>query len=120
MHICRPQPDCHSVSILRVVAYLHAHARGHAPLDELARIAGMSRFHFCRVFRGIVGTSPGEYARRLRLERAKPLLASGESATRIAHSLGFADQSHCTRAFKAFAGISPGHYARSSRQAAAG
>lgn len=71
-------------------------ARVVASLDEaldlgrLAREAALSPFHFHRIFRGMVGETPLELQRRLRLERAAfQLFAPGTSVTSIAFDAGY-------------------------------
>ncbi|WP_407700199.1 helix-turn-helix domain-containing protein [Steroidobacter agaridevorans] len=71
----------------------------------------LSRFHFCRVFRLSVGTSPREYLLQLRLQRAKALLKdSSSSVCEIAGICGFADQSHLTRMFRRRVGATPARW----------
>ena len=82
-------------------------------LKEIADEACMSRFHFARVFRQIVGVSPMEYLLTLRIDRAKMLLVAGNlPLCEIATSVGFADQSHFTRRFRRRVGMTPGQFAR--------
>ena len=71
--------------ILRVLVYLQQHLDEPLPLEDLARVACFSPYHFHRVFRGMVGESVKEHVRRLRLERAaQRLKATGQSVTAIA------------------------------------
>ncbi len=79
-------------------------------LQDLADLAGLSRFHLTRVFQKRFGLAPSAYLRLLRLERAKRLLASGDTPADVAASLGFADQAHLTRRFRAAYGMTPGRY----------
>ncbi len=83
-------------------------------LQNLADLAGLSRFHLTRLFQKRFGLAPSAYLRLLRLERAKRLLASGDMPADVAAALGFADQAHLTRRFKAAYGMTPGRY-RASR-----
>jgi len=63
--------------IERAVDYIRARP-GHAPsLDELAEVAGLSRFHFARMFRAELGVSPIRYVERQRMQYASQLLRSG-------------------------------------------
>jgi AraC family transcriptional regulator len=67
-------------------------------VETLARIAGLSSFHFSRAFVRSVGISPHRYVMRLRLRRARELLREGRlSFAEIAVESGFADQSHLCR-----------------------
>lgn len=77
-------------------------------LDELAAIAGMSRFHFLRCFRRVHGTTPYRYllARRLALA-AQELGGSHRPVAEIAFANGFGDLSTFNARFKAAFGVSP-------------
>src|SRR5207302_10988331 len=71
--------------ILRVLVYLQQHLDEPLPLEDLARVACFSPYHFHRVFRGMVGESVKEHVRRLRLERAaQRLTATGPSVVATA------------------------------------
>jgi len=84
---------------------------------SLARAAGMSRFHFSRTFRKVLGVTPMQYILRLRVERAKKLLkhhSEGMSVSQIAHAAGFYDSSNLNRHFKKLTGVTPTEFARSA------
>jgi AraC family transcriptional regulator len=77
-------------------------------LTDLAAEACLSPFHFHRIFRGMVGESPGEFVRRLRLERAAyRLMASPDPITEIAFEAGYQAHEAFTRAFRAAYNRSP-------------
>ena len=98
----------------RIRVYIDAHIGEHISLDDLARQAGISRFHFARQFRLTTGESPMGYLRRVRIERSKSILQSRETTiAEVAANLGFSDQSHFTRTFGRMVGVSPGSFARS-------
>jgi AraC family transcriptional regulator len=104
-------------SVLRQIrAYIDAHIGERISLDDLARQAGVSRFHFARQFRLSTGESPMGYLRRVRIERSKSILQRRETTiAEVAATLGFSDQSHFTRTFGRLVGVSPGSFARSDR-----
>lgn len=79
-------------------------------LDELSRLAGLSRYHFLRSFQQKTGLPPHAYQNQLRVERGKALLAGGMAISRVAVEVGFTDQSHFTRVFKQFTGATPNQY----------
>ncbi len=76
--------------ILRTLAYIQAHLDDAPDLDELARVACFSPYHFHRVFRGLVGEPVQEHVRRLRLERAaQRLKLQNEAVTSVALDAGY-------------------------------
>ncbi|HVL68805.1 MAG TPA: AraC family transcriptional regulator [Vicinamibacterales bacterium] len=78
-------------------------------LEDVARAAGFSPFHFHRVFRAHMGETLGAFVRRVRLERALYLLSHrrGATMTSIALACGFSSSSDFSRAFRACHGVSP-------------
>lgn len=79
-------------------------------LEELARIANLSPFHLLRVFRKEVGLPPHAYQTRVRLNRARALLAGDTTIGEAALNSGFFDQSHFTNHFRKVFGYTPGDY----------
>jgi AraC family transcriptional regulator len=83
---------------------------------ELAGVAGMSVYHFTRVFRMTTGETPHAFTLRLRIERAEHQLRHGElGLAEIALATGFASQSHFTAQFKRARGVTPGAFRRQYR-----
>ena len=77
-------------------------------LDCAAQQAGLSPFHFLRLFAKVVGVTPHQYLVRSRLRRAARLLADNDRPiTDIAFDVGFADLSNFVRTFHRAAGVSP-------------
>jgi AraC-like DNA-binding protein len=76
-------------------------------VDALSRAAGISRFHFSRMFRDALGMSPYQYLQRVRLERARELLLGGNCVTDAALSVGFRDLGRFARAFREEFGCAP-------------
>jgi AraC-like DNA-binding protein len=97
--------------------YLHARFAGDIAADELAREAGMSRFHLCRLFARAHGLSPHRYLMRIRLAEAKRLLALGERPAEVAVAVGLVDQSHLTKRFRRAFGITPGQFRKAALRA---
>jgi AraC family transcriptional regulator len=99
--------------ILRVLLHIQRNLDRELSLDELAKVAHFSPFHFHRVFRGMVGESVMEYVRRLRLEQAALQLKHGRrQIVRIAFDAGYEAHESFTRAFRAMFGCSPSQYRR--------
>jgi AraC family transcriptional regulator len=95
--------------INRVIDHITDHLTEPLPLEELARRAHFSPFHFHRIFRALVGEPPHVFIRRLRLEKAVFQMRHGPKATltEIALGSGFASSSDFSRAFKQAYGFSP-------------
>ena len=92
----------------RVVAYIDARLGGPISLDDLANVAGVSRFHFHRQFRKSVGVTPREYVLRARIERAKGLLTESDlTVGEVSGAVGFADQSHFSNIFRRLTAMTP-------------
>jgi AraC-like DNA-binding protein len=80
-------------------------------LSELARDAGLSSYHFLRVFKDTTGITPHQWLLRARLRRAALLLVATRNAvTDIALDVGFEDLSNFIRTFRAEFGTSPRSY----------
>jgi AraC family transcriptional regulator len=94
-----------NLAIDHVVNHLHEPLR----LRALSRAARLSPFHFHRVFQALVGATPAEFVKRLRLERALGLMARSRapSLTSIALGCGFSSSSDFSRCFKQRFGVPP-------------
>jgi AraC-like DNA-binding protein len=98
--------------VARVGAYLRDHVAESIPLDDLADVAGLSKFYLLRGFHREYGVTPHAYQRQLRLAHAWRAIADGKPLTRATYDAGFADQSHLTRQFAALFGVTPARCAR--------
>jgi AraC family transcriptional regulator len=96
--------------------WLNAHAGEPVKLEDAAAEAGISAFHFLRLFAQVMQITPHQYLILCRLRRAAEMLARpDDSVTEIALESGFEDLSNFERTFKRAAGVSPGRYRRLSR-----
>jgi AraC family transcriptional regulator len=92
----------------RCIDYLEAHLAEKVTVAELAGVAGLSPFHFVRMFQRSTGHPPARYQQHLRMEKAKTLLSStGMTITAIAAAVGYDTPSAFARAFRAGTGMSP-------------
>ncbi|KAA2236573.1 helix-turn-helix domain-containing protein [Salinarimonas soli] len=92
----------------RVCAHIDEHLAQEIRLAELAGLAGLSLFHFCRAFRTTAGVSPYRYIMIRRIERAKELLLDPAlSVTEVGERVGYPDSSHFSTAFRKIASVSP-------------
>lgn len=96
--------------------WIDAHADQPADLHALARLSGLSTYHYLRVFAGALGVTPHQYLLRSRLRRAAQRLVDGDEAiTDVALDCGFADLSNFVRSFRRAAGVSPRVFRRAAR-----
>ena len=92
----------------RAIEFVHAHLSDDISLESLAGAAGLSAFHFARLFKRSTGLSPHQYVLRCRVERARGLLMRSKSSiAEVAVEVGFCDQSHLAAHFKRVYGVSP-------------
>ncbi len=97
--------------ILKVLLHIQGRLDQELGLEELARVAHFSPYHFHRVFRGMVGEGVKEHVRRLRLERAAHQLRHSErSVTDIAFDAGYETHESFTRAFRARFELPPSRF----------
>ena len=85
--------------------------RGDLSVEGLARRMSMSPRHFARQFHARLGTSPGAYVRRLRVEQARRRIEEGAARLKqVARDCGFADEQSMRRSFQELVGITPAEY----------
>ena len=108
----KTQPATTSTYLQRVnlaIDHIVGHLAEPLRLRDLSRVALLSPFHFHRVFQALVGATPADFVRRLRLEKALTLMSlpRAPSLTTIALGCGFTSSSDFSRCFKRRFGVSP-------------
>ena len=99
--------------IARAVDLIQSCYQDNLSLDDLARAAAMSRYHFLRSFKAHVGITPYAYLQQVRLRTAASLLqASSRSITEVALACGFTSSSRFSAVFRRFYQYSPSMYRR--------
>lgn len=98
--------------IHKVQDYIEQHSGQSLSIEELSNAAGFSKYHFSRIFQGILHEPLAHYVNRIRMENALFLLAhrTDKNMTDIAYELGLSDSAVFSRAFKKFYGVSPREY----------
>ncbi|TNM34325.1 helix-turn-helix transcriptional regulator [Streptomyces sedi] len=98
-------------SVERVIDAMHKNLGEQLTIDDMARIAMFSKFHFSRTFRAETGMSPGRFLSALRLEAAKRLLLSTAlSVADISNRVGYSSVGTFSTRFKAAVGVAPTVY----------
>jgi AraC-like DNA-binding protein len=103
------------IAVRRVHDRLRGSITGSISSDDLAALAGMSRFQMSRQFQRAYGLPPHAFHLHVRLEEARRRLAYGNAIAAVASDLGFVDQSHLHRRFKGAFGISPGAWRKAAQ-----
>lgn len=109
------EQDCKNEYIRRihkVQDYIENHIGQSLSLEELSNVAGFSKYHFSRIFQGMLHEPLAHYVNRIRMELSLFLLAhrDDKNMTDIAYELGFSDSAVFSRAFKNYYGVSPREY----------
>jgi AraC-like DNA-binding protein len=94
-------------------AFLHANLERRVGVEEAAREACLSPFHFHRLFASFHGTTPHRYLTELRMQRARMLLrATDRAIADVALACGFESLGSFTTLFTRVAGVSPARFRR--------
>ena len=100
-----------SSGIGRAVEHLKDNYKSRTSLEEISSIAGLSRYHFTRAFKKVMGIPFSDYLSHLRVKKSEDSLASLEiNISEVAYSVGFNSLRQFERAFKKTAGLSPLEY----------
>jgi len=111
--VVRDLPDAR---IERVLAYIEHHLDMRMTIATLSHEAGISPFHFARLFKRRIGASPHEYITRRRMQRAaEDLLSTDMPVSDIASASGYEHPGHFAAAFKRAYGDNPISFRRSRR-----
>jgi AraC family transcriptional regulator len=96
----------------RIIDYIEANLDENAlQLSQLAEVAGVSLYHFAKLFKQSTGESPHQFVIRRRIERAKNLLRNpSTSVLEASVRTGFADQRHFAKVFRRLVGTNPSSY----------
>jgi AraC family transcriptional regulator len=97
---------------LRISAYIEANIDQKCRTTELARIAGLSKSHFSRLFIKRFGARARHYIMHRRVAMAQALMLTGIPLSEIALSCGMADQAHFSKQFRRVVGQSPSVWRR--------
>ncbi|HVA34485.1 MAG TPA: methylated-DNA--[protein]-cysteine S-methyltransferase [Candidatus Baltobacteraceae bacterium] len=95
-----------------VCRHIESHSDEPLPLAELAAIVQMSRFHFARSFKSVVGVSPKQYAAEFRLRRLKRGLRSGDGVDAAVYDAGYGSSSRVYENAATRLGMTPAQYRR--------
>ena len=106
-------PSLPGHKLRQITDWMAEHAAEEISLERLAALAGLSKFHFQRLFKAATGVSPSRYQIDLRVNEARRLLRETKmSVVDVALEVGYANPSHFARLFRKETGLSPSDYRR--------
>ena len=109
--------DEHFTRIARVLKDIHSDCSKPFSVEGMARRAGMSVAAFHQSFKIVTASSPLQYLKRIRLDRAKRLMAhDGHNAGTAARAVGYESPSQFSREFKRLFGVTPVEEAEQTRE----
>jgi len=107
-------------AINRALEFIETNTVKNIGLEEIADYAFLSKYHFHRVFKSIIGDTTKDYLTRLRLEKSALMLKnSDKTINQVAYDCGYGSPETFMRAFKSFFSVTPSVFRQSSQQALA-
>lgn len=107
------QPRLPAGALKKVTDYTKVNLHDQIALEDLAREAHLSKYHFLRAFKATVGVTPHRYLTDLRMDQAADLLATRRhTVSSVASMCGYASAGRFTAVFRERYGVTPGAYQR--------
>ena len=106
-------PSLPGFKLKQITDWVDSHLDEEFDLEQLAARAGLSKFHFHRLFKSASGMSPGKYQLNARMKEARRRLReTKQSVVSVALDLGFSSPSHFAQVFRRETGLTPSEYRR--------
>lgn len=102
----------HYVQVRQSKAFMEKYYSDRVELNDLAKAAFMSRFHYVRMFQRIYGLTPRAYLRDVRISKARFLIRKGLLVTQVCFEIGYESVSTFSSVFKKCTGYTPREYQR--------
>jgi AraC family transcriptional regulator len=102
-------------SVYKVIFYIEQNYGYELSLEELANVAGFSKYHFHRIFKSITGENLSDYIRRVRLSSTTLKLKTNQKITHIAMNSGYETNASFSRAFKKHFGMTPTEFSKNAK-----
>ena len=116
---CRPLAtvgaDPNTERIREICRHIEAHSDEELPLEKLAKMAGLSPFHFQRSFKAIAGVTPRQYVESARLGKLKGKLRQARDVTEAVYDAGYGSSSRVYERADTRLGMTPNQYRQGGR-----
>lgn len=110
------QENPHNQFLTKIDQYIMQNMSNKITLEKLAKEFNLSKYHFCRLFKTTLHTTPFEYIKFKKIEIAKKmLLHTNDSICDISNSLSFYDQGYFTNTFRTIVGCSPKQFRKNTQ-----
>ena len=111
---CRPNQRAipRTETVRLVCDYIERNIDGKLTLSVLGQQAGLSKFHFQKTFKRVLGISPRQYVEARRLEKVKDSLRRGNTVTNAIYDAGFSSKGRLYENFPSQLGVNPGTFRR--------
>ena len=107
------RPALPGYKLRRITDWMRDHLADKFDLDRLAALAGLSKYHFGRLFKNALGQTPNRHHITQRMDTARRLLReTNKTALEIALEVGYANASHFAQLFRRETGLTPSDYRR--------
>jgi AraC family transcriptional regulator len=110
-----PQKDNYIQSVYKVIFYIEQNYGYELTLEELASVAGFSKYHFHRIFKSIIGETLSDYIRRVRLSSTTLKLKTNQKISHIAMNSGYETNASFSKAFKKHFGVTPTEFSKNAK-----
>jgi AraC family transcriptional regulator of adaptative response/methylated-DNA-[protein]-cysteine methyltransferase len=101
--------------IREICRYVETHSGDNLPLNDLARRAGLSPFHFQRSFKAVIGLTPRQYVEACRLKKLKSSLRKSNDVTEAVYDAGYGSSSRVYERADTRLGMTPNQYRQGGR-----
>lgn len=102
--------------IVQAKLFIDQHYAAPIAINNIAREAFLSKYHFIRQFKKIYGKTPYQYLTAVRIEKAMQLLHTGVSVSEVCYSVGYDSITSFSTLFKRVIGISPSVFSSQQQQ----
>jgi len=103
-------------SVSKVITYIETHTDKTLTLEELAAVAGFSKYHFHRIFKSVTGENLADYITKVRLQNSILKFKTSAKVTQIALESGYETNASFSKAFKKRFALTPREFAKQTKQ----